>query len=96
MAESNQTPQLRYLKAKYSCEACKVVDEVVLIPERVSPDSDVSEWFGLSLKEIRNAHARRHLLCETTELKMIKIPIPKNDPDAWIGKYCEDGEEEKQ
>ena len=75
------------LTVYYSCPLCGAKNESVEVRARASPTEDITKWFTYMLNEVRAAHARRHLLCEPLELKDVMVPLPRDDPDSWIGKY---------
>lgn len=78
---------MKTIGIKYSCAICKTVDREVQVPARLSPDEDVVKWMEeTALRRIGQDHFTRMPGCWAKELKNIKIPIDKDDPDHWVGK----------
>jgi hypothetical protein len=81
--------QRRKLTVLFSCDQCGLVDEKVLVPERLERE-DVVHWVREVVgKAVREAHLKKSLLCEAVGFQNLKIPVDRTDPDAWVGKYIE-------
>ena len=73
----------------FSCKLCGLEDAECKVRARESGE-DVVKWMQYVTREVSLAHGRKSLFCNPKTLSEVKIPIDKDDPEAWIGKQPED------
>jgi len=73
----------------FSCDACGLVDEECQVRARREDEDVVFYVKNVIASAVAVKHASKSLLCEAKEMKNLKIPIDKDDPDGWIGKQTD-------
>lgn len=78
---------MKTITVKYSCAICGIHNREVEVPARESPDEDVKHYVEQVIGEkIGFDHMSHSPECFASVMKDLWIPLPKDDPDAWIGK----------
>lgn len=67
---------------KFSCALCGLKDVAVQVRARASEDEDIADWMNVLARAVGIRHGQLSLLCESKEIKNLKIPV---DRDKWLG-----------
>lgn len=77
------------ISCRFSCAECGLTD--VLVSVRARDEAiNVVEWMeGTVIVAIVRRHRLLSPWCRAKEIKEIKIPLDRDDPDAWVGKQTD-------
>lgn len=73
----------------FSCKSCGLTDCDVRVESREKATAAVDWMREVVAAAIAGNHVLMSPLCTAKEMSDLKIPIPGNDPDCWIGKQTD-------